>query len=347
MLPHPPRASPTGITGYGRVPAAPPRAASPPAAPRPGSGAACPALPAIPGQEPLPTRVEPRIRTEPPAETRSTGTDSQPRPSGVPAGSGKGQGPFRQGQHGRHSPPFKPRYRAAARRRPAASPQAGLPVPCRPGPSPRPARRAHSPGPPGAHPGAGRRARSSARPGPGTPWRHRRHRRRRPRRARFRRGVRGGTRHSPAPPGLAPPCRSGRPPHPSLCPASGSGGTGLVGTPAPEICPGAGGRLRAKRSPREGQRQNHPALPGQQEVSLPPWDSLNFSLHPSSPAPGDVNHGSCRVTELLALFQSPWSLQVPCYDAQQSTDGVLEGSVVRKARDATAARNWSTEQGEE
>lgn len=187
----------------------------------PAAGLPARPCPAIPGQEPLPTRAEPHNRTATGGNPVYRHGEPAP-PQRVPAGSGKGQGPFRQGQHGRHGLPFKPRYRAAARRRPAASPQAGLPVPCRPGPSPRPARRAHSPGPPGAHPGAGRRARSSGRPGPGTPWRP-------PtgtggsRRARFRHGVRwGGPRPAPGRPSPRPTA----PPGSSVEPDAGGAGWG-------------------------------------------------------------------------------------------------------------------------
>lgn len=135
----------------------------------------------------------------------------------------------------------------------------------------------------------------------------------------------GGTRHGPAPAdlGSARPAAPGGPrPAPHVLPSGAP--LGLVGRPARGSAPALGEGSR-QGGVHEDRRENHHLLPGQQEVSLPPWDSLNFSLRPSSPAPRDTNHGSSRVTELLALFQSPRSLQVSCYDAQQSTDGVLEG----------------------
>lgn len=96
-----------------------------PAAPRPGSGVPVRALPRYPGQEPLPSRVEPRTRTEPPAETRSTGTESQPRPSGVSAGGRRIRDPSAMGSTGDASRPSSP----ATQRAPGAAP----PPPRRPG----------------------------------------------------------------------------------------------------------------------------------------------------------------------------------------------------------------------
>lgn len=223
--------------------------------------------PAIPGQEPLRTRVEP------PADTRSTGTDGQPRPSGVSMDSRKDQGLLSQGQHRGHGPLFKLRYRAGARRRPAASPQAGLPGPCCPGPSPRASRqrvnRAHPRVPPAltqalaGGPGAVRAQvrelhSSTAATGTGGPA------------VPASGGApEGGTRHSPAPSGLSPPRRFGRSPAALstsfLREHRWEPWEDQLQRPARALREGSG-----QGGVHEGQRQNHPALPGQQEASLPP-----------------------------------------------------------------------------